>query len=313
MDTDLICLGTDPEIVFVGKKGILSARDDCGLPRQNDHNGKNPELGADGHPHIAEMRPEPHTSPAGLTKHILDIFKRNWKKVPEEAIWKAGSWVAEKPIGGHIHFSGVPREEEIIDTLDGILGQTVILLEDAMEARKRRAGQYGKLSDVRVKAWGFEYRTLPSFILSPPITIGILALGKAVVYEHMTDGKFSLSKLKKPLIKPLTKIDHIKFVNADRAYFMERMESFWGSVVRNYAYWNTEEGKALWKNTALLRHIAKNHPNWHNDRDLLHRWGIRADTPDGLYKESKIGALLNTPADPSVAFSLVTKNIRKLM
>lgn len=313
MDTSKLLLGTDPEIVFLGKDGLLSARDDCGFPRQGGHNGQNPEIGADGHPHIAEMRPPPASSPVDLTNNIKDILERNWKKVPEEAIWKAGSWVAEKPIGGHIHFGNITNNDaSLIEYLDGIMAQTVILLEDSMEARKRRAGAYGKLSDVRTKAWGFEYRTLPSFILSPPITIGVLALAKAAALEHLTSGTVSLSKLKSSIIKSITKIDQIKFVNADRSYFSERFELIWLNVIKHFRYWHTDEGKLLWKNAALLRHIANNHPNWHNERDLLQRWGIRNKTREG-YNEKKIGVLLDEPQAPEIAYERVFRNVRRLM
>lgn len=315
MSTKKIILGTDPELVFVGPKGIISARDDCGLPRQIP-GGNNPEMGADGHPHIAEIRPHQDTSPVQLVENIRLIMERHKKEVPKSAVWRAGSWVEGKPIGGHIHFSGaLPLTDPLITGLDGVLAQMIILIEDTNEARKRRAGAYGRLADVRNKNWGFEYRTLPSFILSPPITLGVFALAKAVAYEEMMEGPHSVQKLKPGALKAIMHIEDIPFRNADRAYFLPRIETFWDKAVRKYLYWRTNEGKILWKNASLLRHIARKHPNWHNGRGLLHRWGIVQETPKEQYKESVMKPLLahSDPLAPGIAYSQIFKNIKEMM
>jgi hypothetical protein len=311
-----LTLGGDPELIFVDESGLVSAS--TYFPSQgSNHNGNNPEIGGDGHPHIVELRPKASSSPRELTNNHRDILKRAATKIPANIAWMAGSWIERKPIGGHVHFGGVTGYDTgpLVEMCDGILAQQIILCEDENGARRRRAGQYGKLSNIRTKLWGFEYRTLPSFILSPHITIGVFALAKAAMLEELNNGDHSLKKLKKGVLKNILKIDKTKFVNADKAYFRERMDVVWKSVIRNYQYFKTDEGVGLWRHVASLKQIADNHPSWHNDKDIMHRWNIRKQTPSS-YKVGKPLAPLLPVNDkvysPDEAYSLIFHNVQEM-
>lgn len=274
-------LGTDPEFVFVGPNGLVNCNDY--FPRQNNHRHDNPELGGDGHPWTAEIRPPPKETPRGVVAEMKRIFRMHKDALPGNVTWRAGSYFKGKTLGGHIHFGDVVVEENIISALDGVLGQMFTVLEDATEAKQRRATEYGKLGDVRVKPWGFEWRTPASFIVSPEISLGVFALAKACVLEEVNSDPMSIIRLRGKRLRALNDIDRNRYINADRNYVLNRVATIW-EIVSRYRYFFTEEGRPLWQNVALLRHVALNYPSWHTDRDILHRWKIRKKTP-AAYKK----------------------------
>lgn len=275
-------LGTDPEFVFLGPKGLIAASDY--FPAQDNNSHNNPEIGGDGHPATVELRPPPRTSPSEVVGEISRILAENWQVVPAGLAWRAGSHCEGKTLGGHLHFGADPGadplriQDNILTALDGVLAQFMSLLEDPTEALMRRATRYGKPSDVRDKPWGFEYRTPASFIVSPEISIGVLALGKAILHEEFIEGPSSIQNLRGSRFRAVYDIDRARFRAADRGYFQGKLDILWG-IIRGYRYFFTEEGRPLWRNVALLYHIATNYPSWNSGSDILDRWGIRSPTP----------------------------------
>jgi hypothetical protein len=86
------------------------------------------------------------------------------------------------PLGGHIHLSGISPSNALIRALDNYLALPLAMVEDPTTAKRRR--RYGRLGDIRPQRHGgFEYRTLPSWIASPTIAKGVIALAKTVA-EH---------------------------------------------------------------------------------------------------------------------------------
>ncbi|MNC37864.1 hypothetical protein D3C75_864470 [compost metagenome] len=83
------------------------------------------------------------------------------------------------PLGGHVHFSGVPLTAELLRVLDNYLALPVAAIEDSSSFRRRPL--YGNLGDFREQSYGgFEYRTLPSFLVSPLVTKGVIALARLI-------------------------------------------------------------------------------------------------------------------------------------
>jgi len=278
-------LGSDPEFVFVGEEGLVRA--DTYYPRQVNGGRNNPEIGGDGHPQTVEIRPRAKENPAALVKEISRILRDHYLDVPGEIAWRAGSFCEGKTLGGHIHFGGgVPLNDYILVALDGVLAQTVICLEDEKEAKQRRASTYGKLSDIRTKHWGFEYRTLSSFIVSPELSLGVYALAKACVLEELENGPMSIRKLKGERLKSLVQINRTYFKDANKKHFIAKLPTIW-EVLSRYRYWFSKEGKPLWKNVSLLQYVATNYSSWHTEHDLLHRWKIRDNTPEAYTRRFK--------------------------
>lgn len=130
---------------------------------------------------LAELRPMPGGEPREVLRHLLLAFRAAREAIPPGGIqWQAGGMpLPGFPLGGHLHFSGIPLTGELLRTLDNYLALPVALLEDRKSFRRRPG--YGFLGDFRRKEHGgFEYRTLPSFLISPVVTKGVIALARLI-------------------------------------------------------------------------------------------------------------------------------------
>ncbi|MNZ68730.1 hypothetical protein D3C78_870030 [compost metagenome] len=138
---------------------------------------------------LAELRPSPGREPREVVRHLLHAFKSADRAIPENGLlWQAGGMPQRGfPLGGHLHFSGVPLTAELLRVLDNYLALPVAVIE--AETSFRRRPLYGYLGDFRQQAYGgFEYRTLPSFLISPVVTKGVVALAKLIAehYEQLS-------------------------------------------------------------------------------------------------------------------------------
>jgi len=68
--------------------------------------------------------------------------------------------------------------------MDYHLGIPIMFVEDKIFAMKRH-GRYGRLYNWRLQPWGFEYRTLPSWLVDPEIANGCLYDAYAVGHEYL--------------------------------------------------------------------------------------------------------------------------------
>jgi len=137
---------------------------------------------------LAEVRPEPARTPEEVCRNIEAalMLATTLAKQPMPK-WVAGNAPFERyPIGGHIHFSGIPYTGRLVQILDVYVGLPMMLIEDPITAARRRP-RYGFLGDIRHKGYGgFEYRTPASFLVDPDIALGALALAYVVALHHMT-------------------------------------------------------------------------------------------------------------------------------
>ncbi|USB34873.1 hypothetical protein [Paenibacillus sp. YPG26] len=134
---------------------------------------------------IAELRPSPGSEPAELIRNLMGAMKYASRQIHDTSlVWLAGGMpLPGLPLGGHLHFSGLPLTSGLLRTLDNYLALPVALLED--ERSKVRRPRYGYLGDYRHQDHGgFEYRTLPSFLLSSLLTKGIVGLAALIAEEH---------------------------------------------------------------------------------------------------------------------------------
>jgi Phage phiEco32-like COOH.NH2 ligase-type 2 len=184
-------LGADPEMGFIEKGGRFISASEIVQDARHDE-----QFGVDGGGAVAEIRPTPNADPIKVVANIKRVMSEAAKNTPEleNYDWKAGSAVENHPIGGHIHF-GLKKikkaynTQEILDSLDRYLAQTLVLLEDPIEAKKRRIdNSYGGLGDYRDQPHGLEYRTPGSWLTSPYIAAGVLSLAKATVWEALYNG-----------------------------------------------------------------------------------------------------------------------------
>src|SRR5207244_2065177 len=134
-----------------------------------------------------------------------------------------------------IHF-GAPFEDSMKDALDYQLGIILALTEPPVEASKRRQivfygdHPYGQLGDIRIKRWGFEYRTPSSFIVTPGITLGIISIAKAIIWEELLQGPQSFCRLKNSVRQALT-FNGADFYQCRREVFLSKLQA-----LRNQLY-----------------------------------------------------------------------------
>src|SRR5699024_1475230 len=80
-------------------------------------------------------------------------------------------------------FSGVPLNFKLLRALDHYLALPLVLIEDPQGVKRRP--KYGYLGDFRTQFHGgFEYRTLPSWLISPTVTKGVLAAAKLIAAHY---------------------------------------------------------------------------------------------------------------------------------
>ena len=180
-----LLLGTDPEFILVDASGTLKLASryfsrrgvvGCDAIWQGSNRDNKP---------LVELRPRPSSSPRELIVRLYRGMLLAAKKINNPNVsWLAGALPRPGlPIGGHIHFSGVPLGSAILRALDNYVTLPLVLLEDKRGLKRRTT--YGFLGNFREKFHGgFEYRTPPSWLVSPTLTKGILSLAKLIALNY---------------------------------------------------------------------------------------------------------------------------------
>ncbi|WP_052421912.1 putative amidoligase domain-containing protein [Paenibacillus sp. FSL P4-0081] len=137
---------------------------------------------------VAELRPAPRGEPRALLAQLMSAAREADRLIADRSLrWRAGGMPLRGwALGGHLHFSGVTLCAPLLRALDNYLALPMLLLEDVRAAARRP--RYGLLGDFRRQPHGgFEYRTLPSFLVSPVIAKGAVCLAHLIVshYEEL--------------------------------------------------------------------------------------------------------------------------------
>lgn len=136
---------------------------------------------------VAELRPAPAESPAALAGNIRRLMLAAAAKVRDPGLrWVAGAMpVPGLALGGHIHISGAPLTGRLLRLLDSCAAYPLAMVEDP--AGRGRRPRYGSLGDFRLQPHGgFEYRTLPSWLVSPAAAKAAFALALLCAREALT-------------------------------------------------------------------------------------------------------------------------------
>ncbi|MHA7963404.1 putative amidoligase domain-containing protein [Paenibacillus sp. CAU 1782] len=183
-----ILLGADPEFVLLMPSGkVAPASRFFGA-------GAGGAAGADAvlvgrrllYP-VAELRPAPAEGPAALAGNIRRLMLAAAAKVRDPRLrWVAGAMpVPGLALGGHIHISGAPLTSRLLRLLDNCAAYPLAMVEDP--AGRGRRPRYGSLGDFRLQPHGgFEYRTLPSWLVSPAAAKAAFALALLCAREAAT-------------------------------------------------------------------------------------------------------------------------------
>ncbi|MEN6351528.1 MAG: hypothetical protein ABFD08_19310 [Syntrophomonas sp.] len=183
-----IKLGADPEfMMFNIKTGKMISASDY-FPREGLVGCDNIRVPNRMQRPVAEIRPRPETCPLKLAENIKQALNTASRMAPYYNVrWAAGSQpVGGYSIGGHIHFSNIKLNAWILTALDNYLGIPVFLIEEPLNAIKRRK-KYGFLGDYRLKDHGgFEYRTPASWLVSKETTTAVLCLAKIIASNFIS-------------------------------------------------------------------------------------------------------------------------------
>ncbi|WP_052807142.1 putative amidoligase domain-containing protein [Risungbinella massiliensis] len=134
---------------------------------------------------LVELRPDPAIEPRGLLRNLYRCLQQASNKIQGISCkWVAGALPLKGfPIGGHIHLNGVDLNFALLRALDNYLTLPLTLVEDPRGIKRRP--KYGYLGDYRLpNHGGFEYRTPPSWLVSPTLTKGVFALVKLIAMEY---------------------------------------------------------------------------------------------------------------------------------
>ncbi|NBI30956.1 putative amidoligase domain-containing protein [Chengkuizengella marina] len=170
---------------------------------------------------IAELRPNPSKIPKQLTINIFKLMHFAQEQINDPSIeWLAGGMpVKGLPLGGHIHMSQIWLNSFLLRALDNYLTLPIMLLEDRTSLLRRP--KYGFLGDFRTQTHGgFEYRSLPSWIVSPKITKGVLTLTRLIA-NHYWDLKS----------RPLNdETIQVHFYNGNKEELYPYVEKIWSEL-----------------------------------------------------------------------------------
>lgn len=260
-----LSLGADPEFGFVTRMGFVR-----GAPTvlRGETNLGLSQFGADaGGGTVAELRPMPAYEPIELVKNIRNAMLMGIDKSPAAKYyeWKAGGMVDGCCIGGHIHFGnkiGKFPHRINIRALDHLLAQTVILLEDPVEARDRRQsyGQFGEHRDDH--SHGTEYRSCSSWLTSPYIALGVLSLAKAIAVESLMHG------LTEENMPDNVKVSPTEYNGCKMKVMRDRMPTVYECVKKLDYY------KKYAPAIDMIFDLVKNKKTWFPNIGMKAAWGI---------------------------------------
>jgi len=210
---------------------------------------------------VAELRPAPSSEPRELLAHLMRAFAAASRSISDHSlIWQAGGMPQRGlPLGGHIHFSGVNLTGELLRALDNYLALPLAFLQDPRGSGRRP--RYGALGDFRLKSYGgFEYRTLPSFLVSPLVAKGVVALAGLIASGY--------TQLRQ---RPLAKAEvHAAFYEGKREVIKEHIPALVDDLKRLDGYARYER----YASPLILQ--LKLGKTWDESRDIRKLWNIRA-------------------------------------
>lgn len=205
-----VTIGSDIEFLFKDKENQFIPAYNI-LPRSTRN-----KVGCDGCSSTAEIRPNFNNDVFLFAKEIKKCLEKAHNKTIEKGFKDiemiSGSGFNNSAIGGHIHF-GMEAKRNLISCFDTI--SILLSGKDSKEQRRNRLNNsgYGRLGDYENKSYGFEYRTIQSYIKNPKLAIGTLALYHLVAMEYNEYGINSTALKELIAIRKNLKNSDYKFRN----------------------------------------------------------------------------------------------------
>ncbi|PTM58895.1 putative amidoligase domain-containing protein [Desmospora activa] len=256
---DQVMLGADPEFIMQKSNGTLVMASDY-FPRYGSvgcdaiWHGQNRSIKP-----LVELRPKPNKDPRQLVLRMYKDMMTASRRVNNKQVeWLAGALPHPKyPLGGHIHFSGILLTFQLLRALDLYLALPLMLAEDGNGVQRRP--RYGFLGDYRLQFHGgFEYRTLPSWLISPTLTKGSLAAAKLIAarYPHLPLDDWYDRKLQQA------------YYRGEKKKVRERVKVLWESLrsLKEYAWYE--------KDLDRFYQMIVSGITWNEKEDIRKRWKL---------------------------------------
>jgi hypothetical protein len=182
-----VMIGCDPEFVIIKRRKLVP------MEQVLKDGRKTKKIGLDMGWKVMELRPDPSEDIFVLIAHIRHLLKHILKHHTglRNCRFIAGHYACYEALGGHIHISVVDSNESLTTQAFKIYLDTVIsgglmkLINDKKHHATRKANGYGRdyvhdlWHDVfRSKNGVLEYRTPPSWLVSPSLAFMFLGLAK---------------------------------------------------------------------------------------------------------------------------------------
>ncbi|MCM3748981.1 hypothetical protein M3223_16620 [Paenibacillus pasadenensis] len=177
-------IGADPEFLIVRANGrVFSA---AGLGGLHSPVGSDMLIrGRNLRQPVGELRPEPATSEEELLRslrRLLALAARRGIREPGMRLAAGAMPVPGIALGGHVHLSGIALTSRLLHVMDSYAAIPLALAEDP--SGKNRRPRYGTFGDSRHQPHGgFEYRTLPSWLVSPAAARYALAISMLIAED----------------------------------------------------------------------------------------------------------------------------------
>jgi hypothetical protein len=219
------------------------------------------------HP-LAELRPRPCRTPGELVWELYRTMLQGARLITDDSLsWLAGSMPGKGlPIGGHIHVSGIWLNEHLLRALDNYVALPLVLAEGAAAGQRRP--RYGFLGDCRRKRHGgFEYRPLPSWLVTPELAFAVIALVRVVSLHYR--------ELKS---RPLDSADvQRSYYRGDKGELLPAVKKLWAELERLETY---QEYK---RELDAYRDRLYRLEGWDEQADFRIAWGIPPFKPNGSF------------------------------
>jgi len=256
-------LGADPEFILVNNEQKVVSASDYLLDYNSVYIGIDALLykGKLIYP-IVELRPAPESDPNRLFASLYSLLKEATLAITDDGLrWLAGSMPAQGiALGGHLHISGIRLTPRLLRILDAALAIPFAAVAD--QSGKGRMRKFGGLGDYRRQYHGgFEYRTLPSWLVSPALTKAAIACcWLAVAYRKELASELELQQ----------KLDEA-YIEQDRDLITHEALNIL-KLLSNIA--SSEASYELEKALAPLEHAIRQRKTWNEQIDLRQRWSM---------------------------------------
>ncbi|MFD2612124.1 putative amidoligase domain-containing protein [Paenibacillus gansuensis] len=207
---------------------------------------------------LAELRPEPAAEPRALVRRLRSAMRAAARAIRDpELEWLAGGMpVQGYALGGHVHLSGVPLCGALVRALDAYLALPLVLAEDASTGRRRI--RYGKLGDVRRQPHGgFEYRTPPSWLVSPGLALGVLSMAAFLARHYRELDCSVLENLnvinayyagdKETLLPAVTQLYAVLAKHPGYEAYGSELETYWKQLLQMNGWNEKQDFRRSWK------------------------------------------------------------------